>query len=52
MECVALWDALSAYVVSMTSPWPELFMLQLMGPMMFFAAAAMHLVMLVLLWHA
>lgn len=50
-NALGLWDALSAYVVSSTNPWPEFFMLELMGPMMFFAAAGMHLLLLVALLH-
>ena len=46
---VAIWDALSAYIVSRTSPWPEFFMLQVMGPAMFFIASAMHLLIIWLL---
>lgn len=36
------FDALAAYVVERQSPWPEFFMLELVGRPMFFAAAAMH----------
>ncbi len=46
---VAIWDALSAFVIQMTNPWPEFFMLQLVGPVMFFAASAMHLILLFLM---
>lgn len=45
---LAIWDALSAYAISTTNPWPEFFMLQLVGVSMFFAASAMHLAILVL----
>ena len=41
-NCVAIWDALSAYVIHLTVPWPEFFMIQLFGSSMFFAATAMH----------
>ena len=40
------WDALSAYIVSATAPWPKFFMLQVFGSSMFFMAAAMHVVIL------
>ena len=47
-NAVAIWDALSAFVIHTTNPWPEFFMIKLLGPSMFFAAAAMHLVVFVL----
>ena len=40
---VAIWDALSAFVIHKTVPWPEFFMIKIFGSSMFFAAAAMHL---------
>lgn len=40
---VAIWDALSAFVIHLTNPWPEFFMMKLIGWPMFFAASAMHL---------
>jgi len=45
---VAIWDALSAYIIHLTVPWPEFFMIQLFGASMFFAASAMHAIILVL----
>lgn len=45
---VAIWDALSAYIVHLINPWPEFFMLQMVGPSMFFAASAIHLVIILL----
>jgi len=45
---VAIWDALSAYIIHISNPWPEFFMIMHLGPMMFFAAAAIHIVILVL----
>lgn len=45
---VAIWDALSAYLVHLTTPWPEFFMLHLFGPSLFFAASALHLVLILL----
>jgi hypothetical protein len=47
-NALAIWDALSAFIVHTTNPWPEFFMIRLLGPSMFFAAAAMHLANLVL----
>lgn len=41
-NAVAIWDALSAFTIHLTNPWPEFFMIRLFGPAMFFAAAAMH----------
>lgn len=46
---VAVWDALSAYVVHTTTPWPSFFMIELFGASMFFMASAMHLLCLYLL---
>jgi hypothetical protein len=45
---VAIWDALAAFVIHTTNPWPEFFMLQLFGPSMFFAASVMHLAIIYL----
>ncbi len=39
---LGIWDALSAFVVHTTNPWPEFFMIQTFGASMFFAASAMH----------
>jgi len=47
-NALAIWDALSAFIIHLTNPWPDFFMLQLFGPVMFFAASAMHLVIIVL----
>ena len=49
---VAIWDAMSAYLIHLSAPWPSFFMLQLFGPAMFFAAAAMHGICLCLLCSA
>jgi len=48
-NAVAIWDALSAFIVNLTNPWPEFFMLQMIGPVMFFAASAMHLLIIFLM---
>ena len=45
---VAIWDALSAFTIHITNPWPEFFMIKLLGPSMFFGAIAMHLVIILL----
>lgn len=47
---VAIWDALSAFVVHLTVPWPTFFMIEIFGASMFFAASAMHLVCVVLVF--
>ena len=39
---LGIWDALSAYLVHSSVPWPEFFMVQIFGSSMFFAATAMH----------
>lgn len=51
-SAVAAFDALAAYLVEIQSPWPEFFMLELFGRSMFFVAAAMHLVIVGLLFTA
>ena len=43
---VGIWDALSAYIVQTSVPWPEFFMVEVFGSWMFFAAVALHLVCL------
>jgi len=47
-NALAIWDALSAFIIHLTNPWPEFFMIQLLGPSMFFAASFMHLVIIIL----
>ena len=47
-NALAIWDALSAFIISVTNPWPEFFMLQLFGPSMFFVASLLHLVIIVM----
>lgn len=49
---VAIWDAMSAFVIHQTNPWPEFFMIQIFGSSMFFLASAMHLVILFLAFNA
>ena len=48
-NAVAIWDALSAFIVHKTVPWPGFFMTEIFGSPMFFAAALMHLAIVVLL---
>ncbi len=48
-SAIGAFDALAAFVVDVTTPWPEFFMLEIFGRSMFFAAAAMHLVIIGLL---
>lgn len=45
---LAIWDALSAYIIHTTNPWPEFFMINLVGSSMFFAASAMHLAIIII----
>lgn len=47
-NAIAIWDAMSAYIIHRTVPWPEFFMVQMLGSSMFFMAAAMRLRILVL----
>jgi len=46
---IGIWDALSAYLINSTNPWPEFFMLKMVGTPMFFAASAMHLIIIILM---
>jgi len=46
---VAAFDALAAWLVEISSPWPDFFMLELAGRTMFPVAIALHVVILVLL---
>ncbi|MEN8041044.1 MAG: hypothetical protein ABFR95_06030 [Actinomycetota bacterium] len=48
---IGIWDALSAYVIHVSVPWPEFFMIEVFGASMFFAASAMHLINLFLVTH-
>ena len=45
-HAVGIWDALSAFLVHQSVPWPEFFMIKLFGASMFFAATGLHLVAL------
>jgi len=47
-NALGIWDALSAFLVHSSVPWPEFFMVQIFGSSMFFAATAMHVVNLAL----
>lgn len=49
-NALAIWDALGAFVVSRTTPWPEFFMVRAFGASMFFAASAMHALCIYLLF--
>lgn len=49
-SAVAAFDAIAAFVVDVQTPWPEFFMLEIFGRSMFFAAAAMHLLIIGLLF--
>ena len=46
---IAAFDALAAYVVDVATPWPDFFMIEIFGRARFFAAAAMHLLIIWLL---
>ena len=41
-NAIAIWDALSAFLVNLSVPWPGFFMLEMFGWPMFFLAAGMH----------
>ena len=51
-SAIAAFDALAAYMVDVATPWPDFFMIEIFGRAMFFAAAAMHLVIIALLARA
>ena len=46
---IGAFDAVAAGLVEQSTPWPEFFMLEMFGSTMFYAAAALHLVILGLL---
>lgn len=48
-SAIAAFDAMAAYLVERSEPWPEFFMLEIFGRSMFFAAVALHLVIIGLL---
>ncbi len=48
-SALGAFDALAAFIVQTSSPWPEFFMIEIFGPSMFFAAAALHLAIIYLL---
>jgi len=48
---LGIWDALAAFLVHRSVPWPDFFMIEAFGSSMFFAAAAMHLVAIWLVSH-
>ena len=41
-NAIGIWDALSAFLVHHSVPWPDFFMVQIFGSSMFFAACGMH----------
>jgi len=49
-SAIAIFDAAAAFIVDLTTPWPEFFMLEIFGRSMFFAAIAMHLAIVWLLF--
>lgn len=51
-SAVAAFDALAAYVVDVQTPWRDFFMIEIFGRSMFFAAAALHIVIIALLARA
>ncbi|MGI9596843.1 MAG: hypothetical protein ACR2QK_11825 [Acidimicrobiales bacterium] len=48
-SAIAAFDAIAAFIVETSAPWPEFFMLEIFGRSMFFAATALHLVIIYLL---
>lgn len=48
-SALGAFDALAAFIVELSVPWPEFFMLEIFGRTMFFAAFALHTIIIVLL---
>ena len=48
-SAIATFDAFAAYLVDVATPWPDFFMIDLFGRAVFFAAAALHLLIIGLL---
>lgn len=48
-SAVGAFDALAAYIIGRTNPWPDFFMVEIFGSSMFFAATLLHLVVIALL---
>ena len=48
-SALGAFDALAAFLVELRTPWPEFFMIETFGRSMFFAATALHLVIIYLL---
>ena len=48
-SAIGAFDALAAFVVETSAPWPDFFMLEIFGRSMFFAAGAMHAAIIALL---
>ncbi len=46
---IAAFDAAAAWLVEVSSPWPEFFMLEIFGRAMFPAAIALHVTILAML---
>lgn len=46
---LGIWDTFSAFLIQMTNPWNEFFMVKTFGSSMFFGAAIMHLIIIILL---
>lgn len=47
-SAIGAFDAVAALLVELSSPWPEFFMLELIGRPMFFAAVVLHVAIIVL----
>ncbi len=47
-SAIGAFDAIAALLVEISTPWPEFFMLELIGRPMFFAAVVLHVAIIVL----
>ena len=48
-SAIGAFDAIAAFIIESTAPWPEFFMLELFGRSMFLAATALHVAIIYLL---
>lgn len=48
-SAIGAFDALAAFLIHVSNPWSDFFMIELFGPSMFVAAAAMHVIIIFLL---
>ncbi len=47
-SAIGAFDAVAAFIVEVSTPWPEFFMIELIGRPMFFAAVLLHVAIIIL----